>query len=387
MNKVYNIVWSEHLGKWVAASENVKNKKKKGRQRISSKAARSIAGFAVLGAGALSAGGAFAASCGVSTVSEFSSALNDANCTEIQLNNDIQLTGNVSATFAGRENIIIDGNGYKLQRTAQGGIVFSGAEGSGASDNLQFVLKNFSEITATTQTSNPIVWVKNLNSKVDVVFENIDIMPNNMYAAMATAINSDVNSENPYSYLVIGNINNDAAFALGSFKQVAEASKIRLTGKFNLQTQNNSSGHKRVFWSNSRLEQNEVYFTKDARVSIKLTPGDNFTSGGGALNDRGSGNGYRYYFEDGAEFLLWGEQNVFGGALPASQNGINIGIQLGTYDKDTGTWGEGVKLDVASVNGAALTGNGLANLSGHSAGINNGPTATLKMTIPARHGV
>ena len=380
MNRIHKIVWNAASGNWVVTSEIARSNKRK-----SQTIRRALNLLAFLSGGLFLAQVSHAGSCNVSTTGEFSSALNNTSCDKIVLQNDITLSSRVAATFNGRQSIVVDGNGYQLLRTGTSGIVFSDAEVSSTGENLQFVIQNFDTITASGNTSNPIVWVRNSSSTVDVVFDGIYNMPGNMYSVLGYNINSDVNTQVPNSYLVIGDIFNGATMQLNSFKQVAEAAKIRLTGKWSLQT-TGGGNHARVFWSNSDLNKNEVHFTSSARVSVKLASGDNFTSGGGGLYDRGSGNGFRYIFEDGAEFQLWGQQNVFGSPLPANGNGINIGIRLGTYDKITQTWGEGVRLQVAGVNGTQLSGNGLANLSGHASGIDNGPGGTEDVIFNLKEG-
>lgn len=380
MNRVYKVVWNTALCRWVVASELAKNKNKQKRSKTVKYSAACLTAL-----GLLSTPLSYAASCSVSTSVEFSGALNNANCTNIVLQNDITLTGDMTASFNGRQNIVVDGDGHTLIRNNTSRIIFGAEEVSGSSENLQFVMQNFGAITASNNNTNPIVWVRNANSTVDVVFNDINNMPGNMFSALGGNINSDVNTQLPNSYLVIGNIHNPVTMKLDSYKQLAEASKIRLTGNFDLTT-TGGGAHARVFWSNSDLSKNEVYFTKDANVSVKLAAGDNFTSGGSGWYDRTVGMGFRYDFEDGAEFLLWGQQNVFGGALPGNGNGVNIGVKLGTYNTVTKTWGEGVKLEVAGVNGATLSGNGLANLSGYVQGIDNGPTGAKDVIFNLKNG-
>ncbi|WP_392559736.1 hypothetical protein [Orbus mooreae] len=253
--------------------------------------------------------------------------------------------------------MVIDGNGYTLNVGSRR-LTFSGGQ---ADESVNLTFTNFNTISSNNSTNNPIAYVSDTTSNINVSFDNITTMPNGTVAILAKSSSSTANNQNAYSQLIFGNIDNTIDITTRADKQLANASKITFNGKLSVIAEKSTTNYSYIFWSNSPISQNVVTFNSGADVSMKLGIGNKFTSG-----DTNSSKGYSYIFNDGAKFLLWSSQNVFGDAT-----GSNVGLKIGSYDKQTETFGSGVTLQIAGVDGAQLTGDGLTNNGGVAGGIDN----------------
>ncbi|WP_392565178.1 ESPR-type extended signal peptide-containing protein [Utexia brackfieldae] len=369
MNKIYRVIWSHVNHTWIVVSELAKGRGKIKNSRQVSQVENirapklSLLSAALFVAGFTAIPNAFAASCNVSTVAEFNTSIASSTCDTLVLTQDITLNKNLTTSFGSRNNITIDGNGHNLNVRGYR-LDFTGGQNVPNGVNLNFI--NFNTISSNNSTNNPVAYVSDQTARINVTFNNITTMPNGTIAILSKSSSSGSNNQNPYSQLIIGNIQNTIDITTRADKQLANASKITFNGKLVVVAQPSNTNYSYVFFSNSPINQNVVTFNPTADVSIALGKGNKFTSG-----DTKSSKGYSYIFADNAKFLLLGEQNVFGDAT-----GSNVGLKIGTYDKSTKTFGYGATLQVAGVSGVQLEGDGLTNAGGVVGGIDNGASGS-----------
>jgi len=425
MNKVYKVIWNTLLGIWVVASELAKGKQKSSSQGQGSRAQRKTAkrlANAFMLVGLFAAQPVFAAdACEVGTAKELGAALNNNDCTDITLTADINLadyrdgalysgasnvpggTGlNNNTTkfdFGTRTAITLDGGAAKYGISNGNNQAYRFAVRGGDADNqVTFTIKN-ANLTTTAAANNAnhfFASVGDSGSNVNVVFDNIQGIPNSTLALMTygsgandgvayrrtstsystsssgnTLNGYDANykrgytyNQNIYSKVTVGTfLGNNASNPFNSvtYKQWINGSKIDFTGTLDFYGTGANNAYSYVFWNNTNdLLQNQLTFKTGSDVSFNLDANTKLTTGDG------NGQGYSYAFEDGSSFKLWSKQNVFG-----SVTGNNVGLEIGSYNKDTKEFGSGAKIIYAGVNGAQLAGDGITNLGGKNYRISN----------------
>ncbi|MEQ5368510.1 ESPR-type extended signal peptide-containing protein, partial [Morganella morganii] len=375
MNTIYRIVWSKVLNTWVVASELAKGKQKTASGRSLSIAQHSasrlsryfklhflataiLSAFTAIPAYAISPSEcAASSSCvSVSSFTELKNALTTGDKTTILFLNDIKLTGNIDVklTENTKQNIVIDGGGYKLD-TGTSSFNFNNLNNANWADKSTFTVSNLSALISSTSGSNYIFKTDAMSStKINIILDDIGSVTDSMIAVLGNMGNAV--SQNTSSELTFGNITSPVALTFGTNHQLAQANKINFTGKLTI---NATTGlYPAVFWSNASPAESIIRFSADADVSIK-TP--NLTNGAGSSNKH-----YQYLMDDGAAFSLTSDQNIFGSD--------NNGLVLGSYDPVNG-FGNGVSLRIARFNGTNFTaGDGVSNSGGISTGYDNGPT-------------
>ncbi|WP_392563482.1 ESPR-type extended signal peptide-containing protein [Orbus wheelerorum] len=421
MNKVYRVIWSAAYRSWIVANEFAK-----GKQKSSSKSgirpiqlskltflSKSFILLGLFSSPLIFANNAIAA-CSATNASTFGQYLNDQTCSDITLTGSINLSdyqngnayaisknivgGQLSSSsstkfdFGSRNNITISGDYAINNGTSSSSAIF--ARGGNAQNQVTLSFDGISLATdkSSTSSNNVMFYVTDATSSINTVFNNIDNITNmtlgvlsygtganvgvaylngNSYSTSSTGntLNKfDANylagytyNQNIYSKITIGsftNSNAEDAFYSRANKQWINGSKVDFTGHLNFYGTGDNSSYAYVFWNKTNdLQQNQLTFKNGSDVSFNLDAKTNFTSGDGSSGSHGYG--YSYVFEDGAIFKLWSQQNVFGDAT-----GNNVGIKIGSYDKNSGVFGSGAQIIVAGVNGAQLAGNGLTNIGG-----------------------
>ncbi|HEI9846066.1 TPA: autotransporter outer membrane beta-barrel domain-containing protein, partial [Morganella morganii] len=375
MNTIYRIVWSKVLNTWVVASELAKGKQKTASGRSLSIAQHSasrlsryfklhflataiLSAFTAIPAYAISPSEcAASSSCvSVSSFTELKNALTTGDKTTILFLNDIKLTGNIDVklTENTKQNIVIDGGGYKLD-TGTSSFNFNNLNNANWADKSTFTVSNLSALISSTSGSNYIFKTDAMSStKINIILDDIGSVTDSMIAVLGNMGSGA--TQNTGSELTFGNITSPIDLTFGTNHQLAQANKINFTGKLTINATTGS--FPAVFWSNASPAESIIRFTADADVSIK-TP--NLTNGA-----RPSNEFYQYLMDDGASFFLSSDQNIFGRD--------NNGLVLGSYDPVNG-FGNGVSLRIARFNGTNLTtGDGVSNSGGISTGYDNGPT-------------
>ncbi|WP_392552041.1 ESPR-type extended signal peptide-containing protein [Orbus wheelerorum] len=421
MNKVYRVIWSAAYRSWIVANEFAK-----GKQKSSSKSgirpiqlskltflSKSFILLGLFSSPLIFANNAIAA-CSAANASTFGQYLNDQTCSDITLTGSINLSdyqngnayaisknivgGQLSSSsstkfdFGSRNNITISGDYAINNGTSSSSSIF--ARGGNAQNQVTLSFDGISLATdkSSTSSNNVMFYVTDATSSINTVFNNIDNITNmtlgvlsygtganvgvaylngNSYSTSSTGntLNKfDANylagytyNQNIYSKITIGsftNSNAEDAFYSRANKQWINGSKVDFTGHLDFYGTGDNSSYAYVFWNKTNdLQQNQLTFKNGSDVSFNLDAKTNFTSGDGSSGSHGYG--YSYVFEDGAIFKLWSQQNVFGDAT-----GNNVGIKIGSYDKNSGVFGSGAQIIVAGVNGAQLAGNGLTNIGG-----------------------
>ncbi|KJF78159.1 hypothetical protein UA45_07945 [Morganella morganii] len=375
MNTIYRIVWSKVLNTWVVASELAKGKQKTASGRSLSIAQHSasrltryfklhflataiLSAFTAIPAYAISPSEcAASSSCvSVSSFTELKNALTTGDKTTILFLNDIKLTGNIDVklTENTKQNIVIDGGGYKLD-TGTYSFNFNNLNNANWANESTFTVSNLSGLVSSTSIGNYIFKTDtNASTKINIILDDIGSVTDSMIAVLGN-MGSGV-TQNTGSELTFGNITTPIDLTFGTNHQLAQANKINFTGKLTINATTGS--YPAVFWSNASPAESIIRFTADADVSIK-TP--NLTNGAGSSNKH-----YQYLMDDGAAFSLTSDQNIFGSD--------NNGLVLGSYDPVNG-FGKGVSLRITRFNGTNFTtGDGVSNSGGISTGYNNGPT-------------
>ncbi|HGY3147368.1 TPA: autotransporter outer membrane beta-barrel domain-containing protein [Morganella morganii] len=375
MNTIYRIVWSKVLNTWVVASELAKGKQKTASGRSLSIAQHSasrlsryfklhflataiLSAFTAIPAYAISPSEcAASSSCvSVSSFTELRNALTTGDKTTILFLNDIKLTGNIDVklTENTKQNIVIDGGGYKLD-TGTSSFNFNNLNNANWANESTFTVSNLSGLVSSTSIGNYIFKTDaNASTKINIILDDIGSVTDSMIAVLGNMGNAV--AQNTSSELTFGNITSPVALTFGTNHQLAQANKINFTGKLTINATTGS--YPAVFWSNASPAESIIRFTADADVSIK-TP--NLTNGAGSSNKH-----YQYLMDDGAAFSLTSDQNIFGSD--------NNGLVLGSYDPVNG-FGNGVSLRIARFNGTNFTaGDGVSNSGGISTGYDNGPT-------------
>ncbi|WP_256374841.1 autotransporter outer membrane beta-barrel domain-containing protein, partial [Pantoea sp. 1.19] len=423
MNRVYKVIWNALLGAWIVASELAKGKQKSSSagqgSRAERKQAKRLANTFVL-VSLLYGQQALAASvCSVSTAKELGAALNNNECTDIALTADINLgdyrdgalypgSSNVPGAsglnnytvkldFGTRQAITIDGAGnYGINNGNNGAYRFA-IRGGDANNPVTFTIKNATLTTTASEkiANNFFTSVGDSASNINVIFDNIKDIPNSTLGLMSYG--SDANNgvaylrangsystsssgntlngidanykkgytynQNIYSKVTIGNfLNNNASnpFYSVAYKQWVNGSKVDFIGKLDFYGTGDNGTYAYVFWNKTNdLAQNQLTFKNGSDVSFNLDSRTKLTTGDG--NNGSNGYGYSYVFEDGASFKLWSKQNVLGDVT-----GNNVGLAIGSYNKDTKEFGAGAKIITAGVNGDKLTGDGVTNLGGQN---------------------
>ncbi|PSH11865.1 autotransporter outer membrane beta-barrel domain-containing protein, partial [Yersinia pseudotuberculosis] len=375
MNAIFKVIWNISLNVWVAVGEFAKGKQKskttcaippsQHTSAVINKFSFPRLGFlAIAIIGVLGGQNAYAidaqgctdlgSSCvTVSTDAELRSALTSGTATTILMLNDITLASNISVNqgTSNRKDLVIDGGGFKLNTggaqfifTNQTNVSWGGAAGS-------FTLSNLAELNSATGNDNTVFSMDGGNSAINIIVNNIGTMTNSMLAVLG-AIGSG-GAPNLNSQLVLGNFTDPLSLTFGSNHQLAQASNIKFTGHFDLTA--TTGAYPAVFWTNATAANSRIYLSSTANVSI-TTP--SFTSGPTANSN------YQYTLEDGAQFALNSDQNVFGS--------VNGGLLIGTYS--AGVFGSGAVLQLANTAGTAYsTGNAITN-GGNINAMGNGVT-------------
>ncbi|WP_392552822.1 ESPR-type extended signal peptide-containing protein [Orbus wheelerorum] len=386
MNKIYRVVWSTAHKSWIVTSELAKGKQKSSnssKQKLTLAPKFKILSAILLINSSIYSSFVFAGSCSVANLSQYSAALKNADCTDILLTGNIALnSGQTVFDFGTRDTINIEGNNqYAI--TNPGSMKVTGGTPTNQVD-LNFKNLSLSSTLGSTNSNNVLLYIPNAASYVNATFDQISAIPNATLAVISnstsqgaglvignttssrgatlSAYGSNYKSgftydQSAYSKITIGSFlssNQNDIFYSTSNKQWVNGSKIDFTGNLDFYGRGDNSNYAYVFWNNTNdLLQNQLTFKDGSNVSFTLDSTTKLTSGDG------NGSGYSYVFEDGASFKLWSKQNVFG-----SPTGNNVGLKMGTYDKETQTFGSGAKIIVAGVNGAQLSGDGFTNLGG-----------------------
>ncbi|BFI71849.1 autotransporter outer membrane beta-barrel domain-containing protein [Yersinia pseudotuberculosis] len=375
MNAIFKVIWNISLNVWVAVGEFAKGKQKskttcaippsQHTSAVINKFSFPRLGFlAIAIIGVLGGQNAYAidaqgctdlgSSCvTVSTDAELRSALTSGTATTILMLNDITLASNISVNqgTSNRKDLVIDGGGFKLNTggaqfifTNQTNVSWGGAAGS-------FTLSNLAELNSATGNDNTVFSMDGGNSAINIIVNNIGTMTNSMLAVLGGM--GSGGAPNLNSQLVLGNFTDPLSLTFGTNHQLAQASNIKFTGHFDLTA--TTGAYPAVFWTNAADANSRMYFSSTANVSI-TTP--LFASGPGAYGN------YQYTLEDGAQFALNSDQNVFGS--------VNGGLLIGTYS--AGVFGSGAVLQLANTAGTAYsTGNAITN-GGNINAMGNGVT-------------
>ncbi|WP_025381342.1 autotransporter outer membrane beta-barrel domain-containing protein [Yersinia similis] len=375
MNAIFKVIWNISLNVWVAVGEFAKGKQKskttcaippsQHTSAVINKFSFPRLGFlAIAIIGVLGGQNAYAidaqgctdlgSSCvTVSTDAELRSALTSGTATTILMLNDITLASNISVNqgTSNRKDLVIDGGGFKLNTggaqfifTNQTNVSWGGAAGS-------FTLSNLAELNSATGNDNTVFSMDGGNSAINIIVNNIGTMTNSMLAVLG--VMGSGGAPNLNSQLVFGNFTDPLSLTFGTNHQLAQASNIKFTGHFDLTA--TTGAYPAVFWTNAADANSRMYFSSTANVSIS-TP--LFASGPGAYGN------YQYTLEDGAQFALNSDQNVFGS--------VNGGLLIGTYS--AGVFGSGAVLQLANTAGTAYsTGNAITN-GGNTNAMGNGVT-------------
>lgn len=355
MNKVYKVLWDSRLNRWVVTSELGKSRSKCTKILLS---AGLVAALFMLNAPS------FAAVCSAGDETSLQSALNNSSCSVINVKNNIDLNNNITATVA--RDVTINGGGYIIN-TASKSIMFTG--NSTGTANVNVLFDNFSGILSDNQIRNAVFVVNDVTSKINIQINNISELSDSTLALLGSGnYGSTKNSQNPHSEIRIGNITEPVKISARAFKQFVNGARIRFTGKMALNGEGDGGINSYVFWSNSDVDRNKVFFDTEANVAINLTKDIQFTTG------NRSGEKFAYYFADGSQFTLWSAQNVLGediDLITKAEVFVNAGVVIGSYDKVNNVWGSGAIINIAGVNGDSLTGDGLTNKGGLAAGIDN----------------
>ncbi|WP_145590055.1 autotransporter outer membrane beta-barrel domain-containing protein [Yersinia aleksiciae] len=377
MNEIFKVIWNVSLNIWIAVGEFAKGKikSKTTRQVSNSQSSSDLSGkslsvkisllaaavmgvFGIQPAFAISVAdcAALGSSCvAVSTVTQFNTALTSGTATTILLLNDITMSGNVTVNQAtsNRKDLVIDGGGFTLT-TGTSSFVFNAQTNASWGGPGSFTLSNMAALTSSTALGNTVIQMDGSTSAVNIILNGIGSVNDSMLAVLG--VMGSGSAANLNSQLILGDFINPITLTFGTNHQLAQASKIKFTGHFDLTATTGS--FPAVFWSNSANTNSLINFSSTADVSI-TTP--LFTNGA-------VGNGfYQYTLEDGAKFALNSDQNVFGAS--------NNGAQIGSYSAVTG-FGSGAVLQLANTAGNAYTsGNGLTNVGGgNTGGMGNGVT-------------
>nr|WP_145501370.1 autotransporter outer membrane beta-barrel domain-containing protein [Yersinia similis] len=375
MNAIFKVIWNISLNVWVAVGEFAKGKQKskttcaippsQHTSAVINKFSFPRLGFlAIAIIGVLGGQNAYAidaqgctdlgSSCvTVSTDAELRSALTSGTATTILMLNDITLASNISVNqgTSNRKDLVIDGGGFKLNTggaqfifTNQTNVSWGGTAGS-------FTLSNLAELNSATGNDNTVFSMDGGNSAINIIVNNIGTMTNSMLAVLG--VMGSGGAPNLNSQLVFGNFTDPLSLTFGTNHQLAQASNIKFTGHFDLTA--TTGAYPAVFWTNAADANSRMYFSSTANVSIS-TP--LFASGPGAYGN------YQYTLEDGAQFALNSDQNVFGS--------VNGGLLIGTYS--AGVFGSGAVLQLANTAGTAYsTGNAITN-GGNTNAMGNGVT-------------
>ncbi|WP_392560246.1 ESPR-type extended signal peptide-containing protein [Orbus mooreae] len=393
MNKIYKIIWSAAHKSWIVTSELAKGKQKSSNNR---KLKLTVAPkFKILSAILLINGSLYSSfvlagtTCSVSNLTEYADKLKSEDCTDVMLTGNIDLGSRQTIfDFGTRDTINIEGNNqYSI--TNPGSMKVTGGSPTNQV-NLNFKNLILSSNLGSNSTNNVLLYIPNAVSNINTTFDKISTIPNATLAVMSNstsqgaglAINNTTNSQgaflstygsnykpgytydqSAYSKITIGTFlssNKNDPFYSTSNKQWVNGSKIDFSGNLDFYGTGNGSNYAYVFWNNTNdLLQNQLTFKDRSNVSFNLDLNTKLTSGDG------NGYGYSYVFEDGSSFKLWSKQNVFG-----NPTGNNVGLKMGSYDKETQTFGSGAKIIVAGVDGAQLSGDGFTNLGGKNYQVN-----------------
>jgi len=248
-------------------------------------------------------------SCSVANYTEYANALKNADCSDIVLTGNINLSGQAQFDFGSRNTINIEGNNqYSI--TNPGSMKAIGGN-STKQVNLNFKNLTLATKTASNAANNVLLYVPNMGSNINTTFDQISTIPNMTLTVMSNGTDAgsgvllpnnvptnnayylnqyDSNyklnftyNQNIYSKVTIGTFlssNKDNPFYSTTNKQWVNGSKIDFTGTLDFYGTGIDNQFAYIFWNNTNdLLQNQLTFKNGADVSFNLDTRTKLTTG------------------------------------------------------------------------------------------------------------